>query len=81
MNILVLGDSHTKVFKYYNNIKPDNKLFKFNVTNVGGDTAYGMINKKSITNALNVFSNKLSEIENTKKYNITKEEYLLRIIL
>lgn len=61
MNILVCGDSHTRVFSYCNKHQ---ELFKFNVCEVGGATAQGAVNPNSKTDALGIFSTKL---KNTPK--------------
>ena len=61
MNIIVCGDSHTRVFSYCNK---QQKEFKFNVCEVGGATAQGAVNPNSKTNALGIFSTKL---KNTPK--------------
>lgn len=60
MNILVCGDSHTGVFRY-SNIKQSK--YNFNVCEVGGATALGLVNPNSKTNALPIFSKTL---QNTK---------------
>lgn len=60
MNILVLGDSHSRVFKYCN--KKQNKI-KFNVCDVGGATCQGSVNPNSKTNALKIFKNKILNIK------------------
>lgn len=63
-NILVFGDSHTKVFNYCNN---RNNLFNFKVYEVPGATAQGMTNPNSKTDALNIFKDVL-ENENCDNY-------------
>jgi len=60
MNVLVCGDSHTGVFKYSNTKQ---SKYKFNVCEVGGATALGLVNPNSKTNALPIFSR---TIKNTK---------------
>jgi hypothetical protein len=52
INILVCGDSHTKVFTHANNMQ---KEYKFVVCQVGGATAQGAVNPNSYTNALQIF--------------------------
>ena len=54
--ILVLGDSHSKVFEYCNG-KQDR--FRFDVFVVDGATAQGAVNPNSQTNALRIFRQKL----------------------
>ena len=61
MNIIVCGDSHTRVFSYCNK---QQSQFIFNVCEVGGATAQGAVNPNSKTNALGIFSTKL---KNTPK--------------
>lgn len=56
MNILVCGDSHTGVFRYIN---AKQSKFKFNICEVGGATALGLVNPNSKTNALPIFSKKI----------------------
>jgi hypothetical protein len=56
MNILVCGDSHIGVFRYSNTTQ---SKYKFNVCEVGGATALGLVNPNSKTNALPIFSNKI----------------------
>jgi protein associated with RNAse G/E len=60
INILVLGDSHTRVFKYCNS-KQNNIYFDHN--EVCGATAIGMTNISSITNTLNIFTQKILTID------------------
>jgi hypothetical protein len=60
MNVLVCGDSHTGVFRYSNTKQ---SKYKFNVCEVGGATALGLVNPNSKTNALPIFS---KTIQNTK---------------
>ena len=64
MNIIVCGDSHTRVFSYCNQ-KQNN--FIFNVCEVGGATAQGAVNPNSKTNALGIFSNKLKDSQKADK--------------
>jgi hypothetical protein len=61
MKILVLGDSHTKVFQY---IQKNNlcKNIAFDVILIGGATAQGMVNPNSKTNAMPIFCKKLKKI-------------------
>jgi hypothetical protein len=61
MNILVCGDSHTGVFRYCN--KKQSK-YNFNVCEVGGATALGLVNPNSKTNALPISADKI------KKFNL-----------
>ena len=61
MNIIVCGDSHTRVFSYCNK---QQSHFQFDVCEVGGATAQGAVNPNSKTNALGIFSEK---IKNTPK--------------
>lgn len=61
MNIVVCGDSHTRVFCYCNKQQTQ---FKFDVCEVGGATAQGAVNPNSKTDALGIFSTKL---KNTSK--------------
>jgi hypothetical protein len=60
MNILVCGDSHTGVFRYSNTKQ---SKYRFNVCEVGGATALGLVNPNSKTNALPIFS---KTIQNTQ---------------
>jgi len=60
IKILVLGDSHSDVFNYCNIKQPK---YKFDVVIVGSATAQGTTNPNSYTNALNIFKEKLSNIE------------------
>lgn len=64
MNIIVCGDSHTRVFSYCN--KQQNH-FKFDVCEVGGATAQGAVNPNSKTNALGIFSTKLKNAPKADK--------------
>lgn len=64
MDFLVLGDSHTDVFKYCNYI---NTLSKFDIVRMRGATAYGLKNPNSKTNAFNIYCHKLSETPKHKK--------------
>lgn len=63
-NILVIGDSHTQVFKYCND---KNTGYNFDVQKVSGATAQGSVNPNSKTNALNIFREYLKNI-NCNKY-------------
>jgi hypothetical protein len=63
MNILVCGDSHTGVFRYSNTKQ---SKYKFNVCEVGGATALGLVNPNSKTNALPIFSKTLQNIKADK---------------
>lgn len=60
---LVLGDSHTKVFSHANEKQ---KQFRFKVYGVGGATALGCVNPNSVTNAMQIFTQRINEI--TEKY-------------
>jgi len=60
IKILVLGDSHSEIFNYCNT--KQTKIF-FEVIVVGGATAQGSVNPNSITNALNIFTEKLNNIK------------------
>jgi hypothetical protein len=60
IKILVLGDSHSNIFNYCN-IKQKNIIF--DVVLVPGATAQGSDNPNSKTDALNIFENKLNNIE------------------
>lgn len=64
IKILVLGDSHCDVFNYCNTKQ---QKINFEVTIVGGATAQGSVNPNSNTNALNLFKEKLNNI-NYKDY-------------
>lgn len=64
MNFLVFGDSHTRVFKYAN--KKQNVL-NFDVCEVPGATAQGVVNPNSKTDALKIFTETLFKVD-TKKY-------------
>lgn len=57
MNILVCGDSHTRVFKHCNLKQFE---FIFDVCEVGGATAQGAVNPNSKTDALNIFFAKIN---------------------
>jgi hypothetical protein len=67
-NILVIGDSHTQVFKYCND---KNTGYNFDVQKVSGATAQGSVNPNSKTNALNIFR------EYLKNINCDKYKYIL----
>lgn len=69
-NILVLGDSHAEVFRSCNG--RDNHLY-FDVTTVGGATAYGLQNSNSTTKAFSVFTD---QIKNKYK----QSDYLLLML-
>lgn len=58
MKILCLGDSHTRVFNYCNRMQ---KKIAFDVCFIGGASAQGIVNRKSKTNALNIFEKKIKE--------------------
>lgn len=60
IKVLVLGDSHSQVFKYCN--RKQQKIH-FNVIFVPGATAQGAVNPTSKTNALNIFKQKLNDIK------------------
>lgn len=64
MNILVLGDSHCRIFEYCNH--KQNK-FKFHLCEVGGATALGLVNPNSKTNALPIFANKIKQTKQCNK--------------
>lgn len=64
MNFLVFGDSHTQVFKYSNQRQ---NILKFDVCEVPGATAQGVVNPNSKTDALKIFTETLSKV-NIKKY-------------
>ncbi|KKL45029.1 hypothetical protein LCGC14_2359780 [marine sediment metagenome] len=61
-NMLVLGDSHSTIFRYCNG---KTQKFNFNVLDIGGATAQGAVNPNSKTDALKIFTRKLETI-NTK---------------
>lgn len=65
MNILILGDSHTQVFKYINNNLQSNYIFS--ICEVGGATAQGAVNPNSKTNALHIFKNRLTKFKKFDK--------------
>lgn len=66
LQILVLGDSHSEIFNYCNS-KQKNIFFKVIV--VPGATAQGSVNPNSGTNALNIYKEKLNNINiNDFKY-------------
>jgi hypothetical protein len=69
MKVLVLGDSHSRVFNYCNS--KQSSIF-FDVIIVSGATAQGSVNPNSKTNALMVFKEKLTTIK--------KKEYSYIII-
>ena len=56
MKILVIGDSHSKVFNHYKGDK-----YHFNVREVLGATARGAINPNTRTNSLRIFQSFLEE--------------------
>ena len=58
MKIIVLGDSHAKIFNYINNNNLISNIY-FDVTSVGGATALGIANPNSKTNSLKIFKKKL----------------------
>lgn len=63
MNILVCGDSHANVFRY-SNIKQSK--YRFDVCEVGGATALGLVNPNSKTEALPIFSKKIQSTPSSK---------------
>ena len=58
-NILVFGDSHSRVFKYCNAIS--NK-FNFNVNIISGATAQGAVNPNNKSHSLKIIRNQLKNI-------------------
>ena len=64
MNILVCGDSHTRVSSYCNKRQSQ---FTFDVCEVGGATAQGAVNPNSKTDALGLFSTKLKNAPKADK--------------
>ncbi len=64
MNIIVCGDSHTRVFSYCNKHQSH---FQFDICDVGGATAQGAVNPNSKTNALGIFSTKLKNTPKSDK--------------
>jgi hypothetical protein len=60
--VYVLGDSHVQVFDYINKKYARSEYF-FQITRVDGATALGMVNPNSKTNALEIFENKISTIQ------------------
>jgi len=63
-HIIVCGDSHTGVFRFMNNKQ---KNINFDVCEVGGATAQGMVNPNSKTNALPIFINKIKKSKKADK--------------
>ena len=59
-SILVLGDSHTRVFKYINNKRLMSDV-KFDILTINGVSSQGICNPNSKTNANTMFKKKLSE--------------------
>lgn len=57
MKILCCGDSHTRVFDYCNSRQNE---FVFDVCEVGGATAQGVVNPNSKTDALAIFEKKIN---------------------
>lgn len=58
--VLVLGDSHARVFKYFNQ---KNGYQKYIVCEVGGATAQGAVNPNNQTNSLVEFKKQLQEVK------------------
>ena len=71
MKILVIGDSHTKVFQYIKKNKLCN-TYNFDIILIGGATAQGMVNPNSKTNAMPIF---------TKKVKMIKPNYYNKILI
>lgn len=63
MKILCCGDSHVNVFNYCNN---ELKNVFFEVCEVGGATAQGLVNPNSKTNALPIFEKKINDTKMDK---------------
>lgn len=63
-NIIVCGDSHAGVFRFMNNKQ---KNIHFDVCEVGGATAQGMVNPNSKMNALSIFINKIKKSKKADK--------------
>ena len=63
-NILVCGDSHSRVFEFMNNKQ---KNIYFDICVVSGATAQGMVNPNSKTNALPIFINKIKTSKKSDK--------------
>lgn len=64
MNILVFGDSHSKIFNYCN---CKQKQYRFNLCEVGGATALGLVNPNSKTNALPIFADTIQKVKKHDK--------------
>ena len=62
MKILVIGDSHSKIFNQYSGNE-----FEFTVKAVDGATVRGAINPNTTTNSLNIFRECLQEYTNFDK--------------
>jgi hypothetical protein len=60
IKILVLGDSHSRIFNYCNT--KQQQIF-FEVVSVSGATALGSVNPNSNTNSLSIFKEKLNNIK------------------
>jgi len=69
MEVIVLGDSHSRIFSYMNNKQ---KEYKFKIQMVNGASAYGSINQNSKTRAFNEYTDYLEEnkIKNKKNKKI-----------
>ncbi len=67
LKILVLGDSHCEVFQYINKSNLRSK-YRFQVVNVNGATARGLLNPNSKTNSVNVFKNAIKNINSFALY-------------
>jgi hypothetical protein len=63
MDVLVCGDSHTRIFQYCNKYQHD---FRFDVCAVDGATAQGVVNPNSATDAMAIFTKKI--LNSRKKY-------------
>jgi len=66
IKILVLGDSHIEVFNYCNKKQ---QHIHFDVISIGGATAQGSVNPNSNTNALNIFKEKLKNMNHNSHNN------------
>lgn len=64
-NVLVLGDSHIKVFEFIN--KQYNLKMFFDAGYVSGATAMGLSNEASLTRALSIFKKKLSRTPKNRR--------------
>lgn len=69
--ILILGDSHCRVFDYIRN-KDLYPKFYFKVVKVKGATARGLINPNSKTNAIKIFQKAI-----TQQFNFRQCKYIL----